>query len=320
VLLVASPGPPGTKEAVIDTQFTTNFLFNIGITRKLEFGAALPVTLGQSGSGLTPITGGESGLKPTALRDIRFGLAYALLRSNAATTAGSSLLDGFSVAARFFMSAPTAEGGGFAGETGAVFLPSISAEYRTRRFFAASELGLRLRSTTEFAGARVGSQGSAALGAGFDILPSDVLAAIAEIRVLPGFVKQSTLVQTSNGFSRELISAIAAPAEWSVGVRSAPLFGGDLAFQLMGGSGIPLSSDAALGTPRFRFTLGIRYAPINRDSDGDGITDKLDLCPNEAPGKLPPEAPRDGCPHAPDVQNTGPVEFQEVPALPKSAQ
>lgn len=305
VLQVASPGPPGTKEPVIDDQFNLNFLWNIGIAKRLEFGMAMPVTLGQGGTGLSPITAGASALKPTALRDFRFGVAYALIEPKRAASQDLA----FSLVARMFMSAPTAEGGGFAGDRGAVFLPSASAQVDMGRFVFAGDVGLRLRGTTDFAGARVGSQLSVALGGGFHVLAQERLTAIAEFRTLPGFAGQGALRQTSTGFVREDTGGIHAPAEWAVGARSAPLFGGDLSFQLTGGGGVPLTEEGSMTTPRFRFSLGIRYAPVRRDTDQDGILDKFDLCPNEAPGILAPDAPKDGCPHAPPA----PVEFFENP-------
>jgi OmpA-OmpF porin, OOP family len=314
VLQIASPGPPGSKQPVVDDQFNLNFLWNIGITKRLEAGAAFPVTLGQGGTGLSPISGAPGSLKPTALRDFRFGVAYAILTPAKTAMDGRASDLAFSLTARMFMSAPTAEGGGFAGDRGAVFLPSIAGQLDLGRFVFASDVGLRLRGTTDFAGARIGSQLSVALGAGYHIVDDGLLTAIAEVRALPGFVSQSTLRQTANGFVRELNDKVGAPAEWNVGARSAPMFGGDLSFQLTGGGGIPLVEDGSATTPRFRFSLGIRYAPLNRDTDGDGITDKLDLCPKEAPGPIYPDAPKDGCPH-PELAPRA-VEFQGTFAPP----
>ena len=59
-----------------------------------------------------------------------------------------------------------------------------------------------------------------------------------------------------------------------------------------GGGPIPIG-DAAITVPRFRFVLGATYAPTARDSDGDGIIDKNDFCPNRA-GTRTGERP--GCP------------------------
>ena len=52
-------------------------------------------------------------------------------------------------------------------------------------------------------------------------------------------------------------------------------------------------ADAAITVPRFRFVLGITYAPMQRDSDGDGVPDRIDRCPSQ-PGERGGQRP--GCP------------------------
>ena len=54
-----------------------------------------------------------------------------------------------------------------------------------------------------------------------------------------------------------------APAEWQVSARTAPLRSGDFAVQLGGGGELPLTN-GAITMPRFRFTLGLRWAPGGR--------------------------------------------------------
>ena len=54
---------------------------------------------------------------------------------------------------------------------------------------------------------------------------------------------------------------------------------------------IPLSGDSAMTTPRFRFVLGVRWAPLSRDTDGDGVPDTTDKCPS-----TPASGTEDGCP------------------------
>ena len=71
------------------------------------------------------------------------------------------------------------------------------------------------------------------------------------------------------------------PAEWMLAARSAPVLAGDITFFAGGGGPIPIG-DPAITAPRFRFLLGATYAPTARDTDGDGIPDKVDTCPTEA--------------------------------------
>ena len=71
---VSAPGGTGTDEAAVNDQVNTTFLWAYGITHRLELDVAMPITLGQGGTGLAPITGG-TGLRDTAVRDVRFCFA-----------------------------------------------------------------------------------------------------------------------------------------------------------------------------------------------------------------------------------------------------
>src|SRR5579883_1609391 len=72
VLHSPSPGAGGSDQFVVDDQVNGTFLWAYGVSDRLELDLAVPLTFGQSGTGLAPITGGN-GLKDTAVRDMRFG-------------------------------------------------------------------------------------------------------------------------------------------------------------------------------------------------------------------------------------------------------
>jgi hypothetical protein len=288
ILQSSSPGPNGSEAFAVDNQVNANFLWAYGVTRKLELDFALPITLEQNGAGIAPITGGDS-LHATAIRDLRFGLAYALIsrpRVDEQTLANVPALP--AIAVRFEVSAPTGDNDQFAGERTAVFIPSIAADFKRGRFFAGAEFGARLRGgVEELAGSRVGTQLFAGLGAGVDLIRSrgeskrDLLSLTVEGRALPTFAEQADVTQTNTGATSTLNGQHITPAEWAVALRTVPVVGDDLAIQLGGGGSIPLSSDSGITTPRFRFTLSLRYAPLGHDSDGDGVLDKYDHCPHQ---------------------------------------
>lgn len=304
VLRVASPGPGGTEQRVVDNQVTGNFLFAYGVTNRFQLDVALPVTFVQTGSGTSPLTAGRS-LRDTVIRDMRFGLAYAIVPrerispSDAAREGGTG--KGFAVVGRFGTSAPIGDNGDFAGERSAVFMPQLAADYRTWRLFFGADVGARLRPVTEFAGARIGTQITTSLGAGIDVLDDEKLAVILEGRAFWNLPEQATTRQTALGLQSQLNGQHIFPAEWTLGVRSAPFAGGDVAFMAGGGGPIGLG-DAAITTPRFRFLLGAIYAPTERDSDHDGIPDKTDACPSRAGVR---GGTRPGCPRA---ENPEPVD------------
>jgi OOP family OmpA-OmpF porin len=241
----ASPGlkSGGSTDNVVDDQVNGTSLWSYGVTRYLELDLALALTFGQGGTGLAPVTGG-AGLKDTAVRDTRFGLAYAIIPHERVAPDAVSV-GRWGLLARFEVSAPTGDRDQFAGERSGVFVPSVAADYRSGRFFGGAEVGARLRPITQLEDARVGSQLVAALGVGYDILPHELLAATLEAWALPTVVTSGV-----------------TPGEWQISVRSEPLDSGDLSIQLGGGGGIPFGGDLPLTTPRFRFTLGLRWAPL----------------------------------------------------------
>ncbi len=290
LLHVASPGPSGSDQFVVDNQVNGNFLFAYGVTDRLQLDLGLPITFVQSGAGTSPVTGGR-GLRDTAVRDLRFGFAYALIPQE--RVAIDRQKQPFSLAARLAISAPNGDNADFAGERTAVFAPDVAAQYRlSKTFFFGAELGARLRPIAEFAGARLGTQLVTGLAAGVDALDRDRLTVTGEAQVLPNFAQQHDTKQSAFGLESTPNGKSITPAEWMLSVRTAPLLAGELAFMAGGGGPIPIG-DPAITVPRFRFVLGVTYAPLDRDSDGDGILDKNDLCPTR-PGPRGTQAP--GCP------------------------
>jgi hypothetical protein len=305
-LVVASPGPSGTDTFVVDNQVNGNFLFAYGVTDRLELDLALPVTFVQSGAGTSPVTGGR-GLKDTAVRDLRFGFAYALIPPE--RVAPEAAKQPFSLAARFAVTAPNGDNSDFAGERTAVFVPDVAGAYHIQRFFFGAELGMRIRPTAEFAGARVGTQLVTGLGAGMSIFDRDRLSISLEGLAMLNFAEQHDTRQTAFGIESTPNGKTITPAEWMLAAHSAPFLAGDLRFMIGGGGPIPIGPDA-ITVPRFRFVLGVTYAPTDRDTDGDGIPDKNDLCPKTA-GPRGGTSP--GCPTAPEAPPPPPPQESTTP-------
>ncbi|MBV9949529.1 MAG: hypothetical protein JOZ69_21985 [Myxococcales bacterium] len=265
VLQVAAPGVAsgGSAQYAVDDQVNGTFLWSYGVTDRLELDLALPLTFAQGGTGLSPVTGGD-GLKETAVRDIRFGFAYAVAPSpwpDRRAPAATGTEDGWGLALRFEASAPTGDADQFAGEHGAVFVPSVSASVRTGGFFAGLEAGARVRPVAELLNARIGTQLVGSLGVGFDFLPRHLLAASLEAWALPTLAAQQDLSIVDGAYVGRHNGQRIAPAEWQLALRTSPLRSGDLSIQAGGGTGFGLSGgDLPTTTPRYRFTLGLRCA------------------------------------------------------------
>jgi OmpA-OmpF porin, OOP family len=307
VLKAASADPEGTTSPAVDHLVDASFLWAFGVTNRLELSLAMPAALYQTGSGLSGYKSSQAvPISQTAVRDFRYGLACAILpRARAFPN------EGLAVTGRFEMSVPVGDKDAFSGERGAVWYPTVAADYRFGRLLIGAEAGARLRATSQLAGTRVGSQLFAAIGIGVDILPHQGLTAAVEAWALPTLVHQQDLHRApvtaqvvAEDSSRKL-----APAEWMATLRSAPVAGGDFTLSVSGGSTLPLTDPSSMTSPIYRFVLGIRYAPLARDTDGDGVLDRDDKCPLEKEdrdgfededGCVDPDNDRDGIPDAVD--------------------
>lgn len=293
VLHISSPGPNGTDATAIDDQVTGTFLFAFGVTKRLELDLMIPITFGQGGSGVAAVTGKDA-LRDTVSRDARFGSTFQILQ-RPRVDPWDDRARKVALAGRFEVSLPVGDKDQFAGEKGVVFVPSLAADYRMKRLFFGAELGLRVRSTAQLGSARIGTQVVAGLGAGVDVLPRELLSVMVEARALPVLADQAADISIPGGTLAQRGTII--PAEWDIALRTAPLSAGDLAFSLGGGGWLPFSSDAPTTAPRWRFTLGIVFAPLARDTDGDGVLDSVDQCPRVAGPKV--SAAGTGCPEPP---------------------
>jgi hypothetical protein len=262
VLHVPTPGPGGSDQYAIDNQVNGTFLWAYGVTDRLELDLAVPLTFIQDGAGLSPVTGGAT-LKDTAVRDMRFGFTYALVPHT--RVAPDERPEAWGLAARLEVSAPTGDDDQLAGEGTGVFVPSLSADWKRGRGFMGAEIGARIRPTHELEGARIGTQIVTALGVGYDILPRELLTGVLEVWILPTLAEQHTITSPGDGVARVSTpnGSTLAPAEWQLSARTAPLKGGDFSIQLGGGGDLPLTN-GAVTSPRFRFTLGLRWAPAGR--------------------------------------------------------
>ena len=305
---VSSPSSAGTTIHALDNVIDASFLGSLGISDRLELTLAAPITLYQGGAGLGAVTGTKDELVRSAVRDLRFGGAFALVkRSRVGELRGPALT------LRLDLAAPTSSPGAFAGGATMTAAPSLTFDQRFSKLTLAAQAGARIRGESRLANAVIGSQIYASLGASYAVIPDGLLSVSGEAFALVTLAQQGPRVVGSDaGTSHALV-----PAEWIASVTTTPFLAGDLGFTLGGGGPLPLSPEA-LTTPRFRFDLGLRYAPTGHDRDGDGILDRDDKCPDVAEDKdgfqdedgcPDPDNDGDGIPDVKDKCPNGPEDF-----------
>jgi hypothetical protein len=268
-LRAPSPDPDGRYINVVRYALDATVLLAYGVSSRFELTASRTSVLHQSGAGAEGYTS-QNGppIASTALRDQRLGAGYALIDDRAL---------GFAAKARFELSLPVGDEQEFAGEASWVGAPSVALALTRGPLRLGSELGLRLRETTGFAGAPLGSQATIAFGAGVDVLDRELLSVLAEGFILPSLVGEDRDLPDGT----QVRDALHAPAEWQLSVRSVPA--PCLALQLGAGTALPLSSErriapdgsedtehfAGITSARFRITLvaRVRFEPALKTRD-----------------------------------------------------
>jgi outer membrane protein OmpA-like peptidoglycan-associated protein len=305
-LSVASADGKGSTVFAVDDRFDVSLLFAAGITNRLELTLAAPATLYQNGAGLDGIVGGGGALPRSAVRDFRFGLSLAMLaRPRVGVERGPALTG------RFEVGVPLGSKTAFTSAPSAVFAPSLVFDWRLGRVLVAAEASARLRSAAPFANATVGTQIGGALGVSVDVLKERWLTVGAEAFALPTILGQRVDPRDTSGNAAKPL----VPAEWIASISNTRLLGGDVVLSLGGGASLPFVANA-LTTPRYRLDFSIKYAPTGRDTDGDGVLDRDDKCPNE-PEDRDGFEDADGCPD-PDNDHDGiPDKLDKCPNEPE---
>lgn len=297
VFRLPSAEPGGMDAYAIDDQLNASLLWSIGLGRGMAFTLATPLTLYQNGVGVSPLTSQKSTeVVRSTIRDMRVGFHSALIQRQ-----DGYLAPGAAVSLRTEVVFPTGDDSIYAGGRGVGVAPSVVADYRLGPVLIGAEWGARFRSRVDLAGTTIGTQFYEAIGVSVDIL-GERLSISGEAFSLQGIGPQKAITRTPAGPRETGDRPMLAPTEWLVSFRSAPWLAGDLSMHLGGGTSLPLTENDVT-TPAFRLTTGLRYAPLGRDSDGDGILDRDDRCPNE-PEDRDGFEDEDGCPD-PDNDRDG---------------
>jgi hypothetical protein len=253
-LRIASADPEGTTVYAVENAVASTFLLGIGVTDRLQLHLAAPVVLYQDGASKTDIVGSDQALPRSAVGDLRFGAAFAIVQR-------APLEEGFGLAGRFEMAAPTGVSEAFTGFPTATYAPGLTADYHIAGFTVGVDAGARIREYVKLAGAAIGTQISASVGVSYDFFDDSLLSANLEAWALISTLQQNDLVVEPGQFVAEEqpSSTPHIPMEWMLSLRTASLIDGRFRASLGGGSFIPTGSDLPVTTPAFRLAAGVHY-------------------------------------------------------------
>ena len=188
-------------------------------------------------------------------------------------------LSGFSLGLGAIFSLPTGQEKGLVGDRSFWARPYIAMDYEIGPVEMMLNAGFTFRRKTEY----LDYTSSHGFNYGFGInyhAVEDWLDVKGEIY---GETPMSSKSQESNHQSAEYLLGLTVKT---------PI---DLSIDLGAGAGI----GSGVKNPEYRVLFGLTYAPNSKDSDGDGIKDRHDLCP-----QVPGVEEYEGCP-APDVDGDG---------------
>ena len=258
-------GTSGPNHNLIEHAVGGTLLANVGLGHRLELGLAVPLSLFRTGEKLDGVpTPSAAGVGSPSL-----GVMVRLLS-----------LGGLGVGASVVATLPVGVGK-LTHEDGFSGVGRLFADYRLGALSFGASGGFRLRGEQSFYSLALGNELDFAAGAQFKLASRTALMAEA-----------AGTTEAMHPFSDKRLTPIEALA----GLRQRI---GKLYFTLGAGPGLV----HGYGSPAFRAVAGLTWANRAPDSDGDGISDDDDQCPDVAEDRDGFED-ADGCPD-PDNDDDG---------------
>ncbi len=239
-------------------QLSFDALFNVGVGERLAFGLRIPAILAQTGDAF-PTSGWR--VPRSAVGDVTLDAKATLIPRGS--------LGGIGLAAVAKMTAPSGDPNS-----------TISTRGVTGELRLLGEIDWIVAAMRASAGVLVRSERQVLLGDTYGQELPWALGLVIRPRALgldsqgrwQWFLESSGAVAVTPSF------AYARGSPLAFGISSRYAFAQD--FSALAGVQLPL--DSAVGVPSWRFVFGISWAPRFQDSDGDGIPDDKDDCPELA--------------------------------------
>jgi len=290
-------GPDGEERgSVVDNQVFAHLGISLNLWERLRASLSLPIGFGISGDDASVGGGTVAGPDSSAaLGDLRLG-ADALLVGEYEGPFRAAL------GLRLFL--PTGDAAAYTGDDSARLSPRVTAAGDIDMFTYGGSFGLMFRDSDAFSNDAVGSEVSFALAAGVRTL---------EKRLVVGpELYTSTVISDGDAF----FSKEGTPVEGLLGAHYTFID------DFRAGAGIGTGLTQGLGSPRARVALSIEWVPASKervaaapppppDTDGDGIYDSVDACP-DVPGVPNEDASKHGCPPESDRDGDGIVDGQDA--------
>ena len=271
----------GKTFKLLESQLQADLTMALGITDRFQIGVGLPLTLSQTteSDALFPPDAndpaGPGGLEGSVFGDLRVVPKVALIQDDGGIH--------ISLAGNFTL--PTGEGKELQGSEVVTIEPELIVQADlTERFRIAANAGYLLRESRGYLGLVVGNEATFGLAAAYD-LTAWTWTAIAEAVGRVGAAPDGGVLGDN------------APMEARLALRWRPVE--DWALTVGGGPGLT----SGYGAPNWRAFAGLTYtAGALPDSDGDGLADPRDQCPNAAED-LDGIDDWDGCPDLDDDED-----------------
>jgi outer membrane protein OmpA-like peptidoglycan-associated protein len=258
------------RAAIVSDQIWIHLGGSIVLWDRLRAGLDLPAAVYQNGDAVT-LNGKTYSPPDSAFGDIRISTDLRLLGAYG---------DVFNSAIGFALYLPTGDRANYTSDNTVRFSPRATVAGDISMFTYSGRLGFNFRPLKDtFETNPLGSELTIGAAAGLRVLEKKL--------VVGPEIYGSTVTSDGSFFKKRT-----TPLEYLLGAHytyKETRFGGGIGGGLTSG----------WGTPVVRIVLGAEWAPgADKDSDGDGILDKEDACPN-VPGIRTNDPRTNGCPPAP---------------------
>ena len=256
----------GPTTAVIDQQLAMHVFAGLGLFDRVQLDLEMPVYFVNDGAF------GQQTIEGSRLGDLSFRPKVMILSSQDGPVGLGAQMD---------LTLPTGDAESFVGYPGVQFEPSIIADARFANIIVATNLGIGIRQNQDIRNLQLGERFEYGIG--------------AEAEFVDGLLRIGGELNGATELRNPFGEVDESPLEGLLGAKVVTPSG----FRVTGGAGGGFVG--GYGAPEFRAFLGLSYANLESDADGDGINDDEDQCV-ATPEDYDGFEDQDGCP---DTDNDG---------------